>query len=220
MQTIRPLPLPETILWDMDGTLIDQTKAIVRTYSEVIEEITGKQPDPQTIRRSLGGPMASTMALFVDKAQIEDASIRFRSRFPEIMFDGLLILPGALELIESAFKAGIKQAILTNKHGETARIVSNQIGFSRFISTCVGNKDTEWSKPQCELSHHVLHIINSQAESACMIGDSPTDIETARNANMLCYCVTTGAHNSRELLDAGANAVFDNLLDIKKAFSL
>lgn len=220
MQNIRPLPLPETILWDMDGTLIDQTKAIVCTYSEVIEEITGKQPAPQAIRRSLGGTMASTMALFVDKTKIEEASIRFRSRFPEIMFDGLITLPGSLELIESAFKADIKQAILTNKHGETARIVSNQIGFSKFISTCIGNKDTDWSKPQRELSYHVLQMINSNAESACIIGDSPTDIETARNAKMLCYCVTTGAHNSRELLAAGADAVFDNLIDIRKAFSL
>ena len=218
MQYLKSLPIPEVILWDMDGTLIDQTAAIIRTYSEVIEDINGDRPDPQTIRRSLGGPMASTLALFVDNSQIEEASVRFRNRFPEIMFDGLIVLPGATELIESAFKTEIKQAILTNKHGQTAREISAQIGFSKFISTCVGSKDTDWNKPQAELTHYTLNKIRATTENACMIGDSPTDIETARNAGIPCYCVTTGAHNTQELMHSGADAVFDSLTKIKKAF--
>ena len=218
MYSLESLPLPRTILWDMDGTLIDQTATIIRTYGEVIESINGNRPDPHRIRRSLGGPMASTLALFVDELQIEEASTRFRNRFPEIMFDGLIVLPGASELVEDAFEAGITQAILTNKHGETARDISEHIGFSKCIPTCIGSKDTDWNKPQPELVHHTLTKINATIEDACMIGDSPTDVETARSVEMHCYCVTTGAHSAQELKDSGADAVFDSLLDIKKAF--
>ena len=220
MQSLKSLPKPEIILWDMDGTLIDQTAAIIRTYSEVIEAINGSRPDPHTIRRSLGGPLASTMALFIDELQIEAASAQFRSRFPEIMFDGLIVLPGALELLESASGASIAQAILTNKHGETARKISDHVGFSKFISSCIGSKDTDWNKPQSELTQYALTKTKANIEGACIIGDSPTDIETARNAKIPCYCVTTGAHSAQELKDSGADAVFDSLLDIKDAFGL
>lgn len=58
MPSIPLLPRPSAILWDMDGTLIDQTAAIIRAYIDVIESMGGDAPDPEIIRRSLGGTMA------------------------------------------------------------------------------------------------------------------------------------------------------------------
>jgi len=204
----------------MDGTLIDQTAAIIRAYRDVIQAMGGGTPDANVIRRSLGGPMASTMALFIDDAQLDEASKRFRQRFPEIMFDGLIILPGGIDLIESAYKARIPQVIFTNKHGDTARKVSKYAGFAKYIPTCIGNTDTEWHKPQAVLTRYVLDQIEASPEGACMIGDSPTDVETAHNANLPCYCIATGAHSIEELLETGAEYAFSSLVELKAAFSL
>ncbi len=220
MHNAQQLPLPKAILWDMDGTLIDQTAAIIRAYCDVIQAMGGGTPDADVIRRSLGGPMASTMALFIDEAQLDEASKRFRQRFPEIMFDGLIILAGGLDLIESADKARIPQVIFTNKHGDTARKVSKYCGFEKYIPTCIGNTDTDWHKPQAELTRYVLDQIEASAEGACIIGDSPTDIETAHTADLPCYCIATGAHSIEELLAAGAEAAFSSLVDLKAAFAL
>ena len=220
MANAEQLPRPEAILWDMDGTLIDQTAAIIRAYCDVIEAMGGGTPDADVIRRSLGGPMASTMKLFIDEAQLDEASKRFRLRFPEIMFDGLIILQGGLDLIESAYKARIPQVIFTNKHGDTARKVSKYCGFAKYIPICIGNTDSDWHKPQAELTRYVLEQIEASAEGACMIGDSPTDIETAHNAGLPCYCIATGAHSIEELLAAGAEATFSSLVELKAAFAL
>lgn len=219
MPTREKLPRPEAVLWDMDGTLIDQTAAIVRCFGDVVCAMGQPAPEPQTILRSLGGPMASTMALFIDEAQIDLACQRFRQRFPEIMFEGLIILPGGAELIESFFKARIPQAIFTNKHGDTARSVSKYAGFAKHIPICIGNTDTEWHKPQAELTQYVLQQINCSAAGACMIGDSPTDIQTAHNAGLPCYCVATGAHSVEELQLAGAEAAYDSLTELKVALA-
>jgi phosphoglycolate phosphatase len=213
------LPRPTAVLWDMDGTLIDQTAAIIRCFADVIVGLGYPEPDPEKIRRSLGGPMASTMELFIKDGELDDATKRFRARFPEIMFEGLIILPGGVELIEEFSEAKIPQAILTNKHGETARTVNAHIGISQHISVCIGNTDTQWHKPQAELTQHVLTQINARADGACLIGDSPTDIETAHNAGLACYCVATGAHSVTELNEAGAEAAFNSLFDLKKAFA-
>ncbi|MEM8866735.1 MAG: HAD family hydrolase [Verrucomicrobiota bacterium] len=214
------LPKPRTVIWDMDGTLIDQTAAIVRCYAEVIQDMGYPEPDLATIHRSMGGPMRSTLEIFLKEDEIEEAGKRFRARFPVIMFDGLIVLPGAHELVETFAQARIPQAILTNKHGPTARDVSRHCGFDRHIPVCIGNKDTEYSKPDPLLTTHVLNALEAEIGDACLIGDSPTDVATAKNAGLPCYTVITGAHSQDELLDAGAAAAFDSLVELKAAFSL
>ena len=214
------LPQPTAILWDLDGTLIDQTAAIIRCYREVIEEMGDTQVDDDAIRRSLGGIMAATMRLFVEADRMDEACKAFRLRFPEIMFDGLILLAGGKELIERAYEARIPQVIFTNKHGDTARKLSRYAGFAKYIPTCIGSSDTEWQKPQLALTQHVLEKIEASADGSVIIGDSPTDIAVAKNAGLACYCVATGAYSLNELLDAGADAAFGSLIELGQAIKL
>ncbi|MEM7791149.1 MAG: HAD family hydrolase [Verrucomicrobiota bacterium] len=210
---------PAAVLWDMDGTLIDQTAAIIACFTEVIEGLGYKKPEAETIRRSLGGPLQSTLLLFVEEQDVSEATKRFRARFPQIMYDGLIILEGAMETIEAIQIAGIPQAIITNKHGPTAREVSAFCGFDRYIGLCVGNKDTEFAKPEKALTDYVLSQLKVSNEGGCLIGDSPTDVATAINADLICYGITTGSHNSAELLEAGATATFQSLHELRKTFA-
>ena len=214
------LPRPTAILWDLDGTLIDQTAAIIRCYREVILDMGYPQPDDNSIRRSLGGIMAATMGLFVEAEHLDEACKAFRVRFPKIMFDGLILLAGGEELIERAYKAHIPQVLFTNKHGETARKVSRYAGFAKYIPICIGSADTEWHKPQLALTQHVLDQIEVSAEGSIIIGDSPTDIAVAQNAGLSCYCVSTGAHSLEELMEAGADAAFESLIELGQAIEL
>lgn len=202
----------------MDGTLIDQTAPIIRCYAEVIIAMGYPKPAAEEIRRSMGGPMASTMRLFVEPDRMDEACASFRKLFPETMYDGLITLPGALDLIEFFAAKDIPQAIFTNKHGETARIVSKDCGFSAHIPVCIGNADTQWGKPEPELTKHVLERINTTADGAILIGDSPTDAQTAKNAGLTFYGVSTGAHSSTELEAAGAAATFKSLPELQAGF--
>ena len=214
------LPRPTAILWDLDGTLIDQTAAIIRCSREVIVDMGYAQPNDDVIRRSLGGVMAATMGLFVESEHMDEACKAFRKRFPEIMFDGLILLAGGIELIERVYKARIPQVIFTNKHGDTARIVSRYAGFAKSIPICIGSADTQWHKPQLALTQHVLDQIEVSAEGSIIIGDSPTDIAVAQNAGLTCYCVATGAHSLNELMEAGADAAFGSLIELGQAIKL
>ena len=218
--SITQLPRPTAILWDLDGTLIDQTAAIILCYREVIVEMGYPQPDDDAIRRSLGGVMAATMGLFVEAERMDEACKAFRNRFPEIMFDGLILLAGGRELIERAYKARIPQVIFTNKHGDTARKVSRYAGFAKYIPICIGSTDTEWHKPQLALTQYVLDQIEVSSGGSIIIGDSPTDIAVAQNAGLTSYCVATGAHNIEDLMEAGADAVFRSLTELGQAIEL
>lgn len=207
---------PKAILWDLDGTLIDQTKAIIRCYRAVIDSFGYPQPDEQTMRRSFGMPMAGTMALFVGSDDLPAACRYFREIFPQRMMDGLEILPGAERLLEEIAKIRIPQAIFTNKHGPTARQLMEMLGWQKWLQACVGNGDTDWSKPNADYTRYVLDKLKVEPSTdVLVIGDSPTDVAVAQGLNLSMLGVATGSHSCEELLESGATAALSNLSDLQ-----
>jgi phosphoglycolate phosphatase-like HAD superfamily hydrolase len=212
--------LPDLVLWDMDGTLIDQTESIIRCYHEVIESFGYSKPNPLNIKRSLGGPLTHTLSLFLPEDSVEAARISFKETFPKYMFEGMVILDGALELIEKLNIKGIPQAIITNKQGENARAVSKKCGFDQYINVCIGNGDNPYQKPQIEFTEAVIQALGGDFKNIVLIGDSPTDVQTALNYKADCFAVSTGSHNQHELAEAGAKKVFGNLNELIEQWAL
>lgn len=217
----KPL-LPDLVLWDMDGTLIDQTDSIIRCYHEVLQSFGHSKPSPLDIKRSLGGPLTHTLSLFLPKDSVEAARILFKETFPKYMFEGMVILEGALELIKKLNDQGIAQAIITNKQGENARAVSKRCGFDHYIKVCIGNGDNPYEKPQVEFTESVIQAMGMghNFKNIVLIGDSPTDVKTALNYHVDCFAVSTGSHNEDELNDAGAKKVFSNLNELIQLWEL
>jgi phosphoglycolate phosphatase len=206
-----PLP-PKAVVWDLDGTLIDQTVAIIRCYRAVIDAFGYPQPSEHDLRRSFGMPMAGTMALFVGEKDLTAACQFFRSIFPQRMMDGLEVLPGAERLLRQAAEMGIPQAIFTNKHGPTARQLMESLGWNQWLQGCIGNGDTEWSKPQVDYTRHVLGELGVEtSERVLVIGDSPTDVAVALPLGLSMLGVATGSHSLEELLSAGASDAIADL---------
>ena len=207
---------PAAVLWDLDGTLIDQTQGIISCFQKVIRTLGFPEPDPHRIRRNLGGPLPVSMALFIPPEHVEAAVRQFRAEFPSIMMDGLVLLDAGMACLERLSKMGIPQAILTNKHGPTARQVCESTGISEWIQICVGNGDKAWSKPDAQLTDYTLESLAFEVGGPVwMIGDSPTDVQTALNADLIPYAVTTGAHSAAELRAAGAADVFESLNELQ-----
>jgi len=80
-----------------------------------------------------------------------------------------------------------------------------------------GAFDTPWLKPDAEFARHALTELNAVANTTCLIGDSPYDVEAALNGGFVCYCVTTGTHDADQLRAAGAAGVYDDLIALSKA---
>jgi len=212
--------LPDLVLWDMDGTLIDQTDSIIRCYHEVIQSFGFSKPSPLDIKRSLGGPLTHTLSLFLPEDSVDAARILFKETFPKYMFEGMIVLEGAMELIKRLNEQGIPQAIITNKQGGNARAVSKKCGFDQYIKVCVGNGDNPYEKPQVEFTESVIQALGGEYNHIILIGDSPTDVKTALNYKANCFAVTTGSHNKDELIEAGAEKVFDNLNELIELWAL
>ena len=74
-----------------------------------------------------------------------------------------------------------------------------------------GAGDTPWLKPDPRLTTAVLEALGAPRATACLVGDSPFDAETARNVGLPAFLVTTGTHDRAALLAAGVDRSFPDL---------
>ena len=205
--------LPDLVLWDMDGTLIDQTPSIIRCYREVFSQLGDMIPNEDAIKRSLGGPLKATLSEFLPPEKVEPAQLLFRQLFTNTMFEGMRIMDGASELIEKLDVQNISQAILTNKQGDNARKVSAFCGFDTVIKVCIGHGDNAYQKPDPKFTQEAIDCFPDckKLESIVLIGDSPTDVQTALNYKITSFAVATGAHSIQELSESGAHYTFSSI---------
>jgi len=95
--------------------------------------------------------------------------------------------------------------------------VCDHLGITPLLDGVFGAFDTPWLKPDAEFARHALTELNAVANTTCLIGDSPYDVEAALNGGFVCYCVTTGTHDADQLRAAGAAGVYDDLIALSKA---
>lgn len=202
------------IMFDLDGTLIDQFEAIYRAFSRVITSMGFPAPSFDTVKRAVGGASDTTMTKLIGEENSVEAVRRLRPIFEEEMFTGLHALPGAEMVLRLCQKKGIPAAVLTNKHGPHARAVCNHLNFSDYLVFTMGANDTEWKKPNPNLSHLALSKLGSKSNETLYVGDSPYDFKTAELGGMECALVATGTHTLEELKALQCDTVAANLPEL------
>jgi HAD superfamily hydrolase (TIGR01509 family) len=211
------MPRFQTILIDLDGTLVDAFTTIHRSYSHILPLLGRPAPTMAQVRRAVGGGLENAMRNFVPEALVAEAVKLHLAHTDQILLEDVRLLPGALELLQAQHAAGVKLAAFTNKRGDHARRVCTHLGVDAYLSGVFGAKDTAWLKPQPEFAAHVLQQLGGTASSTMLIGDSPFDVKAAHNGGFPCWCVTTGTHNAEELKAAQAEAVFSDLFEVQAA---
>jgi len=204
------------ILFDLDGTLIDQFDAIHRAFSQVIEKMGLPVPDYETVKKAVGGASESTMAKLIGQSRAKEAVNLLRPIFEKEMFNGLQILPWAKDALSFCAEHKIKTAVLTNKHGPHARAACKHLDILPPLEFALGANDTTWKKPEIELTRHALNKIGHSTEETLYIGDSPYDLRTARNVGMQCCLVATGTHSVKELREEEPESIDPDLQTLFK----
>lgn len=203
-----------TVLFDLDGTILDHFAAIHRTHVQTCQHFGLPPPTMEEVHRAIGGGLdVAVRRIFGPnhEAWVEQAIPIYRSYWPNNLFFEVKLLPGTRDVLNGLKASGIKCAVFTNKHGPSARSVLEHLGIGSLLDGVFGAFDTAWLKPDVRFAEHALKTLGADVLSTCLVGDSPYDIEAAHAARFPAYCVTTGTHRAAELQAAGADGVFENL---------
>lgn len=210
----------QTAFFDLDGTLIDHFMCIYRCYQYASEQMGLEPVSYETVRATVGGSVRITMGKLIGAENAERGESLFREHFKDIMLEDLHPLPGAEWLLKELQAQGVKTAVFTNKHGESARKLLAHLGFDQHLDGVIGTYDTPWRKPEPEFTQYALETMKAEAATSIMVGDSPYDIQAGRAGELRTYVVATGSHSVEELeaSDPAADGVYRDLHHFAEAF--
>lgn len=215
-------PLPETVLFDLDGTLVDNFEAIHRCYDDVMSMMGLPGVTLEQIRRAVGGSVNVTVGKLAGEANAPTATRLFREHFPSVMYHGLRMYPGCREILSDLRARGMQIAVYTNKDDANSKQLMAHLGLADFFDGIYGTNVHPWRKPQPEFTHFILSRLKADPARTVMVGDSPFDIATARKGGLAAiHCVTTGSHTAEELAPYAPDTVHAGLPELgREVFQL
>jgi phosphoglycolate phosphatase len=203
-----------TVLFDLDGTLIDHFSAIHRAHVHTMRQLGLPEPTIAQVRAAVGGGLENAIARLAGRERVATALAIYRPYWDATMLDDVVLLPGARELLTVLRTRGVRSAIFTNKLGVSSRRISAQLGLDELLAGNFGAKDTPWLKPAPEFTQHALAQLVADAATTALVGDSPYDVDAARSASLAFFGVTSGTHSAEELRAAGATEVAPDLASL------
>lgn len=205
-----PIDHVETVIFDVDGTLIDSNAAHAETWAQALTE-HGYPRDAAHIRPLIG--MGSDKLL--PTLGLEDGSPQARTiaQRKKQLFSGRLpqLRPtrGARDLVAHLRDRGKTIVIATSADDEEMDALLLQAGVAELISRRTSSDDAAHSKPDPDIVLAALRRSGTSPGKAVMVGDTPYDVEAARRAGIRVIALRSGGHwSDREL--GNALAIFDD----------
>lgn len=210
-----------TVLFDLDGTLIDHFSAIHRAVAHAQRKLGLEESSYAKVRSTVGGSVPVTLAKLCGGAEYAAAAEpHFHEHFAEIMHEDVHILPGALELLRLLKAKGCTLAVLTNKHEGHAQSTLEHLGLTPLLDAIFGTgADNPYRKPDPRFTMRALERLDCASADCILVGDSPYDFATAEAACIECHLVATGSHSVAQLRDeTAAHGIYDDLAGFARAY--
>lgn len=193
----------DTLLFDLDGTLIDSAVGIGRCVVHAMQQLGEPIPDADALRRWIGPPLrASFGPLLGDAARTERAVELYRERFDEIGWSEHSIYPGIEDAIRDLHAAGHRLAVVTAKNQPHAERIVAHLPFGSLFETVVGASFDGRHGEKPELIGLALDRLRLAPSQCWMIGDRHMDIDGARHHGMRSLGVCWGFGHADELREA------------------
>ncbi|PZE19355.1 pyrophosphatase PpaX [Paenibacillus xerothermodurans] len=178
-----------TVLFDLDGTIIDTNELIIQSYLHTFEGLTPEPLTREYIIPNMGRPLVEQMRLFSGQDDVDELIKKYR-KFNIARHDEFVTgFPQVRETLAELHAAGIKLGVVTSKIRLTTEMGLKFCGMYDYFDTIVTVDDVERPKPDPEGIHKALTQLGTSTDGALMVGDSHYDIEAAHNAGIPCAAV-------------------------------
>ena len=133
------------------------------------------------------------------KENQDEAIEVFRNKYKEVCFEKTSLIGGVKELLIYFKKKGKSLNVATNKTGSISRKLLEHLEIGNLFDYVFGVYDGLPGKPSPEIIQKIVEKTNVSLSSTILVGDSPIDIMTAKNAGIRIFSVASGNHSYEEL---------------------
>lgn len=215
----------DTILFDMDGTLLDTLDDLHTSVNYALEQ-SGLPLVTLDETREAAGYGSIVLIEMLTKHTFVTGSPEFQRVFDDFNThykahcnDATRPYDGIMELLPALAERGLKMAIVSNKvQPETEAL--RKLWFADFIPVAVGRVEGIAPKPDPAMAFKALELLGSCPKDAWFVGDSQPDVRTGKNAGCMSVGCTWGFRDFATLEEEYPDFIIDSpfeLLDIVDA---
>ena len=185
-----------TILFDLDGTLVDTAPDLMRAHNHVMKKFGYPTKSTEEIRSLVGQGAGAMLGRSIwgqakkEFGKVEDQNVKkemvkdFIEFYGKNIINESTLINGVKEFLVWAKEKSILMGVCTNKQEHLAIDLLKKIGIYDFFEYVAGHNTFEYCKPDPRHLTSVIEILGGDVKKALMIGDSETDSNAAQNAGM------------------------------------
>jgi phosphoglycolate phosphatase len=201
-----------TILFDLDGTLIDSTEAILESFHRSFDIFDLPHPQDKSITSLIGHPLdVMYRSLGVDEDMVTDIVAAYKAHYREISTAKTQLLPFAKEAVELAGTHAVL-GIVTTKTARYSKVLMEHFDLMRYFDVLIGREDVQNPKPHPEPILKAIDFLNVSKDTCWMIGDTRMDLICAKDAGVQSVGVVS-EYESKEELQKHTNIIKNNSLE-------
>lgn len=199
-------------VFDVDGTLVDTNHLHVVTWWEAFRQ-AGHRVPMHAVHRAVGLSSADLIDRLLgddrDKDGDGELSAAHKALYGQY-FDRLPALRDAGELLRRLHRDGWAVVLATSASGAELGALRRAIDADDAITATASADDVEQGKPAPEPVEHALELAGIPAARAVFVGDTVWDMRAGSRAGVRCVGVLCGGIPRGDLVEAGAEAVYDD----------
>jgi phosphoglycolate phosphatase len=213
-------PVP-ALIFDLDGTLADTSPDLLGATNAVLASRGRALLDLAHLRHMVGFGARALIhqAMAASGAPVREEDMPalveiFLAHYRDHIADGTRLFPRVAETLGDLKAHGARLGVLTNKPQELTDLLLPMLGLEGFFAAVYGAGRRPYNKPDPRIFHDV--VTESGGGPAVMIGDSITDLNTARAAGVPCILMSYG-FTPVPAPELGADIVLDDFADLPEA---
>ena len=216
-----------TILFDLDGTLVDTAPDLMMAHNHVMKKFGYQTKTTEEIRdlvgqgagaligRSIWGQAKKEFSKVQDQKIKDNMTKEFIDYYGKNILQQSTLINGVKEFLVWCKSQKISMAVCTNKTEHLAVDLLKQIGIYDFFEYVAGHNTFDYCKPDPRHLTSVVEILDGDLEKTLMIGDSESDANAAKAAEIPIILLEDG-YTEKKTNEIYHNHLIKDFIGIEK----
>ena len=193
-----------TILFDLDGTLVDTAPDLMLAHNHVMKKFGYPTKSTEDIRnlvgkgagaligRSIWGQAKKEFSKVLDEKIKNEMVVEFVNFYGKNIVNESTLITGVKDFLIWCKEQNISMAVCTNKQEHLSNDLLKKIGIYDFFEYVAGSDTFDYCKPDPRHLTNVVEILDGDVKKTIMIGDSETDANAAKAAEIPVILLENG----------------------------
>jgi len=219
-----------TILFDLDGTLVDTAPDLMRAHNHVMKKFGYPTKSTEEIRnlvgkgagamigRSIWGQAKKEFGKVNDEKVKKEMVTEFVDFYGKNIINESTLIKGVKEFLNWCKDQSISMAVCTNKQEHLSNDLLKKIGIYDYFEYVAGSDTFDYCKPDPRHLTSVVEILDGDIKKSIMIGDSETDANAAKAAEIPIILLEDG-YTEKNKDEIYHNHLIKDFIGIEKIIS-